>query len=144
MGDIYVTHLGMIGVRQCCKTRSYASRIQSGKANELFLETLLRNADVSDTWQEFARYLLQDAVAQRELNSREFSELLSSIGVEIAPKALSRRINRGTFDAGFFLMCLAALGMTKLEIQGERLGDVVLVPDRAWKKNAGTGSWGGP
>ena len=101
-------------------------------------------ADLGDEWQEFARYLLQDAVAQRCLNAKELSELLAVRGVVVAPKALSRRINRGTFDAGFFLMCLTALGATKLDIQGERVGDVALKPDRTGKKKAAVGSQGGP
>lgn len=89
---------------------------------------------LGDLWQEFARDLLQDAVAQRVLNARQLSELLAERGVEIEPKALSRRINRGSFDAGFFLMCLTALGAVKVDIQGERLADVQLQPERTWAR----------
>lgn len=90
--------------------------------------------NLADSWQEFARAMLKEAVARRELSFREFSELLMGQGVSIAPKTLSRRINRGAFDAGFFLMCLTALGVDKLEIEGEQVGELVLKPEKAWRR----------
>lgn len=89
---------------------------------------------LDDPWQEFARDLLQDAVAQRGLNARQLSELLAEQGLEVEPKTLSRRINRGTFDAGFFMMCLTALGTVKIDIQAERVADVTLQAPRTWMK----------
>lgn len=76
---------------------------------------------------QFARDLLQDAIAQRALNSRQLAELLSEYEEEeVESKTLMRQINRGTFDAGFFFLCLSALGADKVDIQGERLTDVHL------------------
>lgn len=89
---------------------------------------------LDDPWQEFARDLLQDAVAQRGLNARQLSELLAEQGLEVEPKTLARRINRGAFDAGFFLMCLTALGTVKIDIQAERVADVTLQAPRTWRK----------
>lgn len=87
-----------------------------------------------DRCQALARDLLLDAVFERDLNARQLSELLAERGVEIGPKALSRRLNRGSFDAGFFLMCLAALGAVKIDLRGELLAEVQLQPERAWEK----------
>lgn len=89
---------------------------------------------LDDPWQEFARDLLQDAVAQRGLNARQLSELLAEKGLEVEPKTLARRINRGAFDAGFFMMCLTALGTVKIDIQAERVADVTLQATRTWRK----------
>lgn len=88
---------------------------------------------LDEPWQEFARFLILDAIAQRGLTYRQLSELLSAKGVEVTPKTLSRRINRGTFDAGFFLMCLDALGATRIDFEAEMLGDVVLKPRKHWE-----------
>ncbi|WP_169167969.1 DUF6471 domain-containing protein [Acidovorax sp. SRB_24] len=89
----------------------------------------------TDPWQRFAREVLQDAVAQRAMNSRELAELLSEYGVEVEPKTLSRRINRGTFDAGFFLLCLSALGAEKVDILGDGLVEVHVKPERVWRRS---------
>jgi len=98
------------------------------------------HANAGDPWQDFARELLQDAVAQLGLNARELAERLGEKGLEIAPKVLSRRINRGTFDAGFFLQCLSALGAERVEFEGERVGDVVLRTVRTRKSSRATRS----
>lgn len=79
-----------------------------------------------DPWQALARDLLQDAVAQLGLTSTQLAQLLADSGYEIAPKVLSRRINRGTFDAGFFLRCLSVLDAKRIEFGKAFVGDVVL------------------
>lgn len=89
----------------------------------------------TDLWQRFAREVLQDAVAQRAMNSRELAELLSEYGVDVEPKTLSRRINRGTFDAGFFLLCLAALGAERVDIPENWVVDVHLKRERVWARS---------
>jgi len=88
----------------------------------------MTTAELKQDWQAFARFLLQDAVAQRNMTYRELSELLATRGVRVSPKVLNRKVSRGTFDAGFFLAVLTALGATEIEIQGERVGDVTLAP----------------
>lgn len=88
---------------------------------------------LDDPWQELARFLIQDAIAQRSLTYKQLSELLSAKNLKVAPKTLSRRINRGTFDAGFFLMCLDALGATRIDFEAEMLADVVLKTRRHWE-----------
>lgn len=89
----------------------------------------------TDLWQRFAREVLQDAVAQRAMNSRELAKLLSEYGVDVEPKTLSRRINRGTFDAGFFLLCLAALGAERVDISENWVVDVHLKRERVWARS---------
>lgn len=87
--------------------------------------------ELDDPWQEFARNLLLDAVALRGLQTtRQLADLLAGKGVVIAPKTLSRRINRGAFDAGFFLMCLDVLAIDRIEFAGKQSADVVLRPQK--------------
>lgn len=81
--------------------------------------------DLDDPWQEFARQLLLDAAAQRGLSTaRQLSDVLAAQGIVIAPRTLARRISRGSFDAGFFLMFLQALGVSQIEFQGLQAADV--------------------
>lgn len=81
--------------------------------------------ELDDPWQEFARRLLLDAAAMRGLSKpRQLSDLLAEQGIVIAPRTLSRRISRGSFDAGFFLMFLQALGVSQIAFQGQQSADV--------------------
>ena len=96
------------------------------------MEVATKNSE--DLWQVMACELLQDAIAQRELSIRQFAQLLAERGVEIETKTLRRRINRGSFDTGFFLMCLTALGAERIEFEGERIADVKLQSNKRWRE----------
>jgi Domain of unknown function (DUF6471) len=104
------------------------------EGEKIFTEPEMSTEPLSAPWQEFARELLQDAIAQRGLNYPQLSELLAETGYEGDVKALARRVNRGTFDAGFLLMCLTALGTVKVNLQVEGVVDVTLKPERTWKR----------
>lgn len=81
--------------------------------------------DLDDPWKEFARRLLLDAAALRGLSTaRQLSDLLAEQGIVIAPRTLARRISRGSFDAGFFLLFLQALGVSEITFQGQQSADV--------------------
>lgn len=81
--------------------------------------------ELDDPWQEFARRILLDAAAMRGLSTaRQLSDVLAEQGIVISPRTLSRRISRGSFDAGFFLMFLQALGVSEIAFQGQQSADV--------------------
>jgi hypothetical protein len=81
--------------------------------------------DLDDPWKEFARQLLLDAAALRGLSTaRQLSDVLAEQGIVISPRTLARRISRGSFDAGFFLMFLQALGVSQIAFEGQQLADV--------------------
>lgn len=44
---------------------------------------------------------------------------LAEIGVEDTPKNLSNKIARGAFTAGFFVMCLEAIGSKAIRLVDE-------------------------
>lgn len=81
--------------------------------------------ELDDPWKEFARRVLLDAAAIRGLSTaRQLADVLAEHGVVIAPRTLARRISRGSFDAGFFLMFLQALGVSQIAFQGQQSADV--------------------
>nr|WP_315494207.1 DUF6471 domain-containing protein [uncultured Rhodoferax sp.] len=83
--------------------------------------------ELDDPWQEFARTILLDAAAMRGLSTaRQLSDVLAEQGMVIAPRTLARRISRGSFDAGFFLMFLQALGVSQIAFEGQQLADVAM------------------
>lgn len=42
---------------------------------------------------------------------KELSRALEALGIEESPKALSNKINRGTFSVVFLLQCMRALNI---------------------------------
>jgi len=81
--------------------------------------------ELDDPWQKFARQILLDAAYMRGMpKASQLAELLAEKGISISPRTLSRRISRGSFDAGFFLMFLQALGVKQIDFQGEQSADV--------------------
>lgn len=76
-------------------------------------------AKLKQTWQGYARGLLQDALLERNMTYRQLSELLQqTYGMAIAWKVLGRKIGRGTFDAGFFFAVMAALKVHHIDMAG--------------------------
>jgi hypothetical protein len=47
------------------------------------------------------------------------AEKLAGLGVEDTPKNISNKIARGAFTAGFFVMCLEAIGCNTIRLTDE-------------------------
>lgn len=63
-----------------------------------------------------AKGLLRAEMARRNLSYEDLAKALEGIGVEDTAKNLSNKIARGAFTAGFFLMCLEAIGCRTLRL----------------------------
>lgn len=66
--------------------------------------------DTALAYQEKAKGLLRAEIKRRNLNYEQVAEKLAEMGVKESPKNLSNKIARGGFTAGFFIMCLEAIG----------------------------------
>ena len=58
-----------------------------------------------------ARRLLRQQLDLAAADYARLAEGLALKGVRMTPKALSNKINRGTFSFSFFIQCLLALGV---------------------------------
>lgn len=67
-------------------------------------------------WQEEARSIVQAEMARNTVGYKELSTLLTRIGEESSPEALTNRINRGTFTFAFFLQVMVTLGCKDLDL----------------------------
>lgn len=56
---------------------------------------------------------------RRNLNYEDLAEKLGKLGVEENARNLSNKIARGSFTAGFFVMCLVAVGCHHVRIHEE-------------------------
>jgi 3-mercaptopyruvate sulfurtransferase SseA len=74
--------------------------------------------DVAD-WKREARRILKSALDTRNVSPKQLSRALESIGVDEDPKVLSNKINRGAFSFIFFLQCMRALGIDKIEVKAK-------------------------
>lgn len=66
--------------------------------------------DISLKFQEKAKGILRAEIKRRNLNYEQLAEKLAAIGIEENARNLSNKIARGAFTAGFFVMCLDAIG----------------------------------
>lgn len=64
-----------------------------------------------------AKGLLRAELARRNLSYEDLAKALEGIGVEDTAKNLSNKIARGSFTAGFFLMCLEAIGCRIIRLE---------------------------
>lgn len=55
-------------------------------------------------------------VTRRNLNYEQLAVKLAELGVKETPKNISNKIARGAFTAGFFVMCLEAIGAQVVRI----------------------------
>lgn len=68
-------------------------------------------------WQQQARRLLKAELARKELSYKELARLLEGIGVHETERSLQSKVGRGTFSFVFFLQCMKAIGVTKVELE---------------------------
>lgn len=68
-------------------------------------------------WGERAGALLRSEMAKRRMKYPDLVKALDAIGVKDNERNLSNKIGRGTFSAGFFLQCLAAMEVKNLRLE---------------------------
>ena len=61
-------------------------------------------------YQEKAKGILRAEIKRRNLNYDDLAAKLAERGVQDNARNLSNKIARGSFTAGFFVMCLEAIG----------------------------------
>jgi uncharacterized protein DUF6471 len=66
---------------------------------------------VSLAFQDKAKGILRAEIKRRNLNYEDLAKMLAEKGVEDNARNLSNKIARGAFTAGFFVMCLDAIGV---------------------------------
>ena len=75
--------------------------------------------DVALAFQDKAKGILRAEIRRRNLNYEDLAEKLAERGVTDSAKNLSNKIARGAFTAGFFVMCLDAIGAKTVRLTEE-------------------------
>ena len=69
-----------------------------------------------DPWGETAATILRSEMAKRRLTYADLVAQLARLGIEENERNLRNKVMRGTFSAGFFLMCLTAMRVEALQL----------------------------
>lgn len=72
--------------------------------------------DVAYTPCDRARDLLVAEMAKRRMTYKELARLLEPYGIDETPDQINRKVNRKRFSAAFLLACLAAMGVTAVQV----------------------------
>lgn len=72
---------------------------------------------IPEDWQREARRVLRAELLRKDIGYKELSRALEAIGVNEDAKALSNKVNRGTFSFSFFLQCMKALGIRTINLE---------------------------
>lgn len=79
-----------------------------------------KKPDIPDDWHLEARNLLKGLLARHGVGFKALSRALEPMGIDETPKALSNRINRGTFSLAFFLQCMRALDIYTVRLNDKQ------------------------
>lgn len=67
-------------------------------------------------WNIEARRLLKREMASAGVGYEELSAALLLQGLNLSPKVLANKVNRGTFTLAFFLRCMAILKVDRVTL----------------------------
>ena len=74
--------------------------------------------EIAIAYQEKAKGILRAEIKRRNLNYDDLAKRLGEMGVQENARNLSNKIARGGFTAGFFVMCLEAIGCHAVRLDG--------------------------
>jgi hypothetical protein len=75
-----------------------------------------RNNTEDLLWYSRATKVLKGEMLRLGVSTTELRQKLGQIGVDIEQDALSKKVHRGGFSFAFFLQCMQALGVSKINL----------------------------
>ncbi len=70
-----------------------------------------------DRWTIAAKNILKGELKRRGVTYAKLAERLGEMGIQENERNLNNKISRGGFTAGFFVMCLEAIGCRVINIE---------------------------
>ena len=68
-------------------------------------------------WSEQAKNILKAEIKRKGFDYKMLLVNLEAIGVKEKYSSFTVKLNRGTFSFAFFLQCMKALGVTKVDLE---------------------------
>lgn len=69
-----------------------------------------------ENWNEHAKGILKAHLARKNIKYSDLAKKLNDIGIEENQNTIATKISRGTFSFTFFLQCMYALGIKKIDL----------------------------
>lgn len=69
-----------------------------------------------ENWNEQAKGILKAQLARKNIKYHDLARKLNAIGVEENQNTIATKISRGAFSFTFFLQCMYALGINKIDL----------------------------
>jgi hypothetical protein len=67
-------------------------------------------------WNDIASIKLREHLVRKKVSYKMLSALLEDIGINETERAIQGKLARGTFSFAFFLQCMKALGVTRVDL----------------------------
>ncbi|MGA1932385.1 DUF6471 domain-containing protein [Arcobacter sp. YIC-464] len=67
-------------------------------------------------WNEQAKGILKAHLARKSIKYHDLARKLNAMGIEENQNTIATKISRGAFSFAFFLQCMAALGINKIDL----------------------------
>lgn len=74
-----------------------------------------------ENWNEQAKAILKAHLARKNMRYHDLARELNKIGVEENQNSIATKLSRGTFSFAFFLQCMYALKISKLDLDWENM-----------------------
>ena len=90
-------------------------------------------------WNNKVKRLLKSELIKRGVSNAHLVLLLNGIGVQETKSSIDSKISRGSFSACFFLQCLSVIGCSKIEIEEQANGILMVAEPNVEYKNLKNG-----
>lgn len=74
------------------------------------------SSDLVMYWENAARAILRAEMARRKVSYKVLAARFEAMGEAETEKAIANKIGRGTFSAAFFLKCLSAMQIQRVDV----------------------------
>jgi len=76
----------------------------------------VNQSQVLDSWAQVAPLMLVKTMRANKITYKDLEKRLKDMGVHESASRLNRKVNRQSFSAAFFFMCMSAMGQKKLPV----------------------------
>lgn len=76
----------------------------------------LSQSQILEGWKQIAPYMLVAAMKRKKITYKDLELRLKMMGVHESSARLNRKINRQSFSASFFFLCMSAMDITELPV----------------------------
>jgi hypothetical protein len=87
-------------------------------------------------WNNKVKRLLKSELIKRGVSNAHLVLLLNGIGVQETKSSIDSKISRGSFSACFLLQCLSVIGCSKIEVEEQTNGVLMVAEPYVEYKNS--------